>query len=287
MTLQALKKDIEEKNNITFPIVFVYQDVPFIAQQYLDRISKNQQRAISYVDLNTQGGLFSAKKDDITVCFCDSLTLKNVDVDVVVTKNVSADVSCTVITLPKLNDLWVKDYLFSNLQGIDEKEIEWLFITCKKDVYRLYNEVQKLKTFDKKQKKSLFKLMVEEEQFSDLSNSTIFDFSNAIMKKDKTAVSGMLVKLSTIDCDPVALSSVLYQNFRKYIQVWLSKNPTEESTGLKSNVIYAIGKQPRVYSKDQLIKCFELLCGIDKMIKTGELETSFLIDYIVCKIFTV
>ena len=71
------------------------------------------------------------------------------------------------------------------------------------------------------------------------------------------------------------------------IQVLLSKNPTPESTGLKSNVIYAISKSPKVYTKKQMIDAFQFLNSIDKMLKTGKIDIKWLVDYVVCKVLTV
>ena len=70
------------------------------------------------------------------------------------------------------------------------------------------------------------------------------------------------------------------------IQVWLAKQATPKSTGLKSNVIYALSKQPRVYDKQQLLKSFQLLNDIDKQLKTGNIDTKWLIDYVVCRVLT-
>ena len=54
----------------------------------------------------------------------------------------------------------------------------------------------------------------------------------------------------------------------------------------KQNVIYAINKSPRVYTKQQLLKCFLVVSDIDKKLKTGFIEIPWLIDYLVCKVLT-
>ena len=68
--------------------------------------------------------------------------------------------------------------------------------------------------------------------------------------------------------------------------MWLASNPTPENTGLKSNVIYAINKSPRVYTKTQLLDAYQFLNNIDKMLKTGQIDVKWLVDYTLCKVLT-
>ena len=100
-------------------------------------------------------------------------------------------------------------------------------------------------------------------------------------------LTNALKEIKSFDAEPLGVITLLYQGFRKLIQVWLAKQATPESTGLKSNVIYALSKQPRVYDKQQLLKSFQLLNNIDKELKTGTLcDIKYVIDYVICRVLT-
>ena len=93
-------------------------------------------------------------------------------------------------------------------------------------------------------------------------------------------------EIKSFDAEPLGVVTLLYQGFKKLIQVWLAKQATPDSTGLKSNVIYVLNKQPRVYTKEQLIAAFQLLNNIDKELKSGNIEIKWLIDYVICRVMT-
>ena len=139
--------------------------------------------------------------------------------------------------------------------------------------------------FSGNEQKYMFDDMVNEGCFSDLSTYNVFNITNAVTGKDINLLHNALREIKNFDAEPLGVVTLLYQGFKKLMQVWLSNNPTPENTGLKSNVIYAINKSPRVYSKQQLLSCFETMTDIDRMLKTGELcEMKYLIDYVVCKV---
>ena len=259
MTVQEIKSNLENNQLPKFPIIFLYSDTRFVAEQYIEKIREISRRDVEYVDpvRNNSVSLFGTQSNEaIRVCFCDELS-STIDADIIVTKKILYDTE--YVTIPKLEDIWIKDYLFSQLDGIDIKALEKLFNESKKNIYRLYNEIKKLKGFSKTQKNIVFNEMIDDGQFDDISDKTIFDVSNAILKKDKEELKKLLLKIQSVDCEPLGLVTILYQNFRKYISVWLAKNPTEENTGLKRNVIYAISKQPKVFNKEQLIRSFQFV----------------------------
>ena len=191
-----------------------------------------------------------------------------------------------ILKLPKLEEWQIKDYVYSFIEGVDRKNLDWLIAAANKDIYRLENEIDKFRLFEPNEQKFLFNDMVSDGAFHDLSNFNVFNITNALTSKDYDMLKMALKEIESFDAEPFGVVTLLYQGFRKLIQVWLAKNPTTENTGLKSNVIWAINKQKRVYSKEQLIKAFLLLAGIDKELKTGNIDIKWLIDYLVCRILT-
>ena len=95
-------------------------------------------------------------------------------------------------------------------------------------------------------------------------------------------------EIQNIDVEPFGLIALLINNFRNVIDVQLSRNATAESLGLSGKQFWAIKNYScGFYNREELIEIFEFLNDIDYKIKSGELNTSILIDYIICKILTI
>ena len=67
----------------------------------------------------------------------------------------------------------------------------------------------------------------------------------------------------------------------------MAKNPAAELPNLSTKQIYAIKKSCGIYTKDQLEKIMLFLYSIDLRVKSGEIETKYLFDYLVDKILTI
>lgn len=292
MTVYEVKQYLDKNIMPPLPLIFVNTDNSFLSEQYTSKIKDISGLDLEYIDsLSVDYSSFFYDEDiSLKVFITDKLSqLPKKDKNIIVIcnsveKGLESDYICK---MPKLEKIWIKDFVYSNLEGIDTKSLDKLIEDSNYNIFRLQNEINKLKHFKDQEKKVVFSQMVDDGAFDDISSNTIFDLSNAILKKDKIAAEQVLRKLSVIDCEPLGLVTILYQNFKKYIQVWLAKNPTEENTGIKQNAIYAISKAPKVYSTQQLLSCFQFLCSIDKELKLGNIEIKWLIDYIICKLFTV
>ena len=102
-----------------------------------------------------------------------------------------------------------------NLPGLSNEEVNWLS-DITKDIYRLSNEVDKIKIFNKKEQSLIFRLLNEEDSYSDLNSNTIFNFTNAITKRDIKAVKNILETIETMDVESMGVMSILYKSFKKY-----------------------------------------------------------------------
>ena len=92
-----------------------------------------------------------------------------------------------VIDIPKLLSWQTKALLEQELDGLNEKEINWLNDAIK-DIYRLDNEMSKISIFSKKEQPQIFRLLNDENNYKDFNSNTVFNFTNAIVKRDITAV---------------------------------------------------------------------------------------------------
>ena len=144
-------------------------------------------------------------------------------------------------------------------------------------------ELKKLKIFKETERKYIFKQFMDEGIFEDLSDHNIFDFTNAIIKKDIAKLTALYEEIYKIDVEPLGLVKLLYDNLRTIISIQLDPNATAESVGIATNRFWAIKKNNcGYYTKDQLLNAFYLITDIDRKLKTGELGTDIMVDYIVC-----
>ena len=298
MELKQLKSLLESNKVPEKLLIFLCEDNHFLATQYIQKIAEIKNVEVNYLEELSSVkavSLFAPLEgNSLSVYFCDEFKnydrelLNKRDLIVVTDKIKDADTKQlfidSIVTLPKLEDWQLKDYAYSLMDGADPEDIDKVVNLCKGDIYRLNNEVQKVSIFPKIQRKYVLKEFLQDGLLNDLSLYNIFTVSNAIQSRDLKTLSNILPERDYMDVEPLGLLTILYNNFRKMIQVWLSSNPTPESTGLKSNQIWAIKNLPRVYSKEQLINIFESLTDMDRKLKTGEISESMLVDYMILKV---
>ena len=191
-----------------------------------------------------------------------------------------------IVSVPKIEEWMLKDYVYSTTEGVAQKDLDWLINLCGKNRDRLQMELDKIKLFGEAERKYLFNDLIRDGAVDDLSSYSIFNFTNAITSKDLNMLMTIYKELDRVDVNEFGLLTILVKNFKNILMVQLTANPTPESTGIDGKQLYAIKRIPRVYSPDQLVKIYQMLLDIDRQVKTGELPTEILIDYIVIKILS-
>lgn len=302
MTFEEVKNSIESETIDDKLLILHYRDNPFVADQWCRQISKIRRLSIHYLDSlsaieNNVVDIFGTSdiEDCLRVYRIDSFestsdTLRAERNLIIVTNNIDSTskqkFSEFICDLPALEEWHIKDYVYSLAKGVPTNELDWLISICKQDIYRISNELDKLNLFSENERKYVFDDMKFQGAFRDLSEFNVFNITNAVTSKDLPSLANALREIKSFDAEPLGVVTLLYQGFKKLILVWLASRPTPENTGLKSNVIYAINKSPRVYTKQQLLSCYQFLNNIDKMLKTGKIDTTWLIDYTICKVLT-
>ena len=303
MDLKELKQQIENKDiHIGFSI-FKYDDIDFLPYQYVNYISKINGLEIEYLDdlstiINSHSDLFGCDSIATTLRVCK---LKSFDITseklreesnlIVICKEVSKEAQeffyQNIVEFPKLEEWQIKDYVYSLLEGVDTKKLDYLITLCNNNIYRLENEISKISIFSLNERKYVFDDFIDDGIFSDLSQYSIFNLTTALMKKDISAVMSIYKEIEKFDCEPLGLVTLLYQNIRNVISVQLSSNPSPESTGLPTKRFWAIKYMCGFYTKEQLMKLFDLVTSIDKQLKTGYITNDIIIDYLICNIMSV
>lgn len=297
--LRELKQKIEQNELLSHFIIFKCdKSSEFIPHQYAIEFCKNNNSDIIHIDSKENiphTSLFDlVKNNNLNIYKVDTLDEDlNVDQEEiasnfiwVICNKISSKYKKiydeNIVDVPKLQDWQIKDFITSNCGWLTNDEVDELFSYYKNDLFRLNNELDKLKLLGSGSYKR-----IKNQLYVDISNFNIFDITNAIIKKDKMALSNVYKEIEHVDIDPFGLMTILIKNFRNIIDVQLAKNATAESVGVSGKQFWAIKNYScGHYTKQELITIFNFLNGLDYKIKSGEMDTSILIDYIICKIFS-
>ena len=306
MTIQELKTQIEAGKVTDELIILKDAEDNFISNQYIKAISRVKKQKINYVDsvdelLADSSSLFSMfqEKDDTCLNVLKSevfiwvepriarLTNLIIVVSKFSDKVIEKQFEKYIVTVPKIEGWMLKDYVYSITEGVAHKDLDWLMQLCGTNYARLQQELDKVLLFREDERRYLFDDLIRDGAVDDLSSYSIFNFTNAITSRDLAAIKSVYKELSRMDVNEFGLLTILLKNFKNIIMVQLNANPTPENTGLDGKQLYAIKKIPRVYSATQLVDIYTMLLDIDRQIKSGELPTDILIDYLVTKILSV
>lgn len=292
MLLQELKYKIENKTYEKNMLIFKYEDTDFIPNQYIKEIQKIVGEEVVYVESlsevgSNNNGFFAEEQMYVYACDkLDNYISYNKDL-IIVTKNISKDILKDfqehITIVPKLEQWMIEDYIKSYCDGLSDSTVKW-FLERYNDVYLITEELDKLTLFPRDARESMYKEFKINNVFSPSVNEQSFELTLALQSKNKNRVREILEDAYKIEIDPIYTLFMLHTSFKKLLKVWLNKNPTPDNTGLKSNQIWAINKQPRVFSREKLISIFEELSSMDTKIKSGEFPIEDSIDYLIVKI---
>lgn len=305
MNIQTLKTMIENKERAYPFMIFKDDSDHFLSNHYINSINKLCGVEIEYIQdlhevLDTGFDFFTCATDEqpenLRVLYSSVYswgevdTLKLSNVIVVVTKfdnkETEKKLAENIISFPKLEDWQIKDYVYSLCEGVDHKDLDWLISVCGNNIGRLQQELDKIVLFKENERKYFFSSFIHDGALDDLSSFNIFNFTNAILTKNIPTLTTIYKELTRMDVNEFGLLTILLKNFKNMVLVHLQSNPTPENTGLDSRQLYAIKKTPNVFTHKQLVDVYEFLCGVDSMIKEGNLPTELTIDYMLIKILS-
>ena len=174
MELQLLKEDIN--NNNLKDSFYIFTGDKFLIDQYCKEIAKILNLNICYIDnidsyLTPQISLFSSEDENnsnnsLNIFKCESFSIINNKLNfvknlIIVADKISEDAykeySYNIVEMPKIENWMVKDYAYVLGEGIESSDLDLFVEMCNYDIYRVFNELDKLKNFSKTQRKFLFK----------------------------------------------------------------------------------------------------------------------------------
>ena len=297
MTIEELKQDILNGSVDDSLKIFTSSDNMFVVDEYIQAIAGLHKLSLTYVDnlnsfLNKTQDIFNIIDEGLYVYSTDNLqglpsdltSLTNV---IIKTKKIDDTLKDKVkeyiVNFDKLEKWQITDYVKTRLPGLKQEEIEWLCTICNYDIYRLHNETEKIKIFNKNEQEKMFRLINEDSGYSDLSNLVIFDLINAILKKEKGTVREVLSSLSCIDVEPMGVVTMLKKQFNIILAIQSNAKVDLDSLGVSQKQFNAIKYHNCGYYKlSDLIEIYQMLCKLDYQLKSGMLDYDKMVDYIIC-----
>lgn len=296
MTLEQLKHILENNQPITqkyFIFECSTESSQFVFHQYLNLYCANNNLNINFIDeltANNNVNLFTTTNISVDVLYTDKLTSSVIPSRITwvrcksIDKNLLPDISEYVISIPSLENWHLKDYAYSLLPKLSQKDIDQL-VKTHDNIYMLDADINKIKVFDNY---DVVYKDIKDQIYIDLSEYKIFDLVNCFVRYDKTTLHNLLLQLDNIDIDIFGLLTLLIRSFKHVIDIQLSKVSSPESVGVSSKQYWAIKKYScNVYTRNQLIQIYSVLTNCDFYIKSGYISASMLLNYLIITIMTI
>lgn len=295
MLLSKLKENIKNNTIDSTPIIFSYTEMnsKFICYQYIKAITSLKKLTICFIQDLKDIPQSSFMTEDDSLYVLDVEEIKDIDLKgvsnlVVVAKKLPDNMKDLITVVPKVQEWQIHDYIKKELPGLEEKKITWFQKVCKNDIYRIDVECKRLSIFDKKDQEKVFNELYEDNIYKDLTSLTIFDLTNAIIKRNKALASSILANYDFIDIQGPGIGVILNKQFFNILNIQCDPKATAESLGISFKQFQAI-KYNNVgrYKEDQLRSMLKFLSNIDYDIKSGRLDISDrqFVSYVVTKMF--
>ena len=298
MTLIELKKCIESQVIPDDFIIFLCSENSFIANQYIDAICEiNNLTRTSISTLQEQASALSlvlGRTDELNVLKVDTfdeflIDYSNLTNTVVICnkidKKVKPLVEDYIVEVPKLTEWQVKSYIKLICPILDQDEVNWLYQAANGDVYKIVNEVDKIKLFPNstEQKQILNELRFSPE--SDLYAVSIYDIADAIIRNNKAFILDYL-RHKEANFDLMSIVGMTLQKVKNIILVLHDSGKTASEIGLSERAPFAIKNAWGGFPLMRLQFLLQFLSSIDLKLKSGALDMSkeAQIDYLLTNI---
>ena len=305
MTLQELKTilttepiDTAELDRL-FIFVCADDNAVYLAKQYAHRLANAQNKTFNVVDrLDTIAdsalSLVMDMSNDLSVVYTDTFDEIHESYDkynsyVVICKKIDKRLENAtkqfVVTVNKLLDWQIKDYMSALCPGISLDYINWLYDVTGADLYHIENELDRFLAFPEKERQSMFEAYVSEGQ-SDLFTYNIFDLQKNIALNKLGQVKPIMQHFATLDLDPIGLNSLLLTLFKKILYINFKSGATLEQLNVKPAAAHYIQADYCGLSFSRVANAIKFLSATDYKLKSGLLDLSKerMLDYIICNL---
>ena len=187
-------------------------------------------------------------------------------------KKVKPLVEDYIIEIAKLADWQTKSYIKLICPVLNDDELDWLYQATNGDIYKMINEVDKIKLFPAPEQRSVLDA-IRFSPDSDLYSVSIFDLADAIIRNNKPFVLDFLMH-KNINFDLMQIVGATLQKVKNIILVTQNSGKTASEIGINDKYMYRLRKDWNGFPESRLKALLEFLSSIDLKLKTGSLDMS-------------
>lgn len=298
MNIIDLKQQLLEKKPIEDLFIFVCPENTFLAEQYLEAILENElyepRKIYSLDDIADNAiGLVTEETPNLNILRVDEFSEVAEDYSiykrtVIICKSINTAVKTKaadyIVSIPKLIDWQVKDYISVKCRGIDQNSIDWLYQASGGDIYRIDNEIDKLLVFKEAERQEVFNRLKAE---SDMFKIDIFAFEKAVITRDTGTLVECFKHLESLDLEPMSAVGLLLSKYRTILFLCYKSGVKPEDIGISNGAAFHARQDYITVPYDTVCKNIEFLSSIDSRLKNGELDfgsKSAFLDYILLNV---
>lgn len=296
MTLYELKEAVCKGNLPEDLLVLVCENNTFLAEQYLEKYCEVSKRAINKINtifevtssalslVLDQDSMINVLKTDVFDEVAeDYFDFKNcIIICNKIDKKIEPNIQEFIINIKAPEEWQIKAYMQTICPGLEKAAIDWLYLSAKKDLYRITNELDKIKLFPRNQQQLVYS-KIRFEANSDLFDLPLFTFTDAIIEQNKPVVKSYFEHEDFCAIEPLAVVKTLLTKYKKMFMVLHGQGLSLETMGVSYSYAKFI-KEKIHFSEKFLTEAIKFLSDIDYQLKAGRLELtkSEQMTYITC-----
>lgn len=273
-------------------LILKYTDNKFMSMGYVDMIASIKGLKKVYIDsLNEMDSenAFDAPTNLLYVLSVENLTerpeadTKNL---IIVCKQLPTDLAVDYVEMPEVQDWMITERIKQKCPGLDDTAISWLTSLGKTDIYRLENELNKIKLFPEGFQNTLFNDMLMNGDYVELLGSeNFFDLANAIFNLDLIKIQDILSRRDFLDLEPDIVLSSLIRSYTDLSKIYFAQTWNPNICKTEKQFKYFKAVICKKYKPQALPNIIEMLTEIDYKLKQGQLNYNIFVDYIIPRIF--
>ena len=309
MDLQELQKQIINKK-LDDLYIFTGDEIA-IQKIYINKIAKIKQIDIEYVEdfksihskLNVNN-IFNTKKlyviiDDVEFTKQEKIWDEiNTNKNIIIFKFNNLDKRSKfykqfenkLVEFNKLSDEVLTQYIQKEI-NMSKENCESLIKICNNNYNQILLEIDKIIQYGKTQMVDtpydfIFNILNNSGAFHKEISDITFEFVEKVLKRDIKATYDLQKKLKQIGESNIKLLSLLYTNFKIILLIQSCKsNDICKTTGLQYYQVKYNQDKLGFYTIGELVYILRIIQKIEKGIKTGMIDESIALDYLLVNVF--
>lgn len=193
------------------------------------------------------------------------------------------------IEFPRLDESVLVNYIYKELQELDEVKAKKLCKMCGNDYGRILLEIDKVKHYIQAKKchqNTAFDILLKQNIIVSEIGDITFELTDAVLYGDVKKSAKMLSLAKQKGEPAMMVASVLYTGFRNmlaYQGLGKDKSESVKRTGLQYWQIKQVQKNIGGYSNKELVRNMLICQKVESGIKTGTIPEDIALEYLVIK----